>query len=181
MMEKDELTFSQLSVLAVLKREGYQTVNELNANTSSAHAEIRKDLAELIKRGLVFNLYKVHAFSIYLHKDYVLMMVEKAKQAATFDVEEVEEKEIEVELEKSPIKEEFQNKRLTRNGRPLAKEELALPLSVPFMTMNQRVGWNRVIVLKRIRDRLMEEYHPVLNAVIADYESMLKPIGEEHV
>ena len=129
-------------------------------------ADIRKDLAVLIGRGLVFNIYKLHAFSIYLHKDYLEGMIAKSR--------EHEERKGEVEESET----EVITPRFSTQGRPLIKESLAIPLNVPFMTINQGVGWNRIIVLRRLRDRLMEEYHPVLNAVIADYERMLKPTEE---
>lgn len=37
---------------------------------------------------------------------------------------------------------------------------------------------HRVTMLKKMRDRLIEEYHPLLNAVISDYEWFLKPQNE---
>lgn len=36
------------------------------------------------------------------------------------------------------------------------------------------VLWHRVALLKRMRDRTIEEYHPLLNAVINDYELFLR-------
>jgi hypothetical protein len=161
MMSDLDITFSQQQLLKVLKREGYQTVSELHKDTSFAHDEIRKDLAILVRKGLVFNLYKLHKFSIYLHKSYIEEMVEKASKSQELE-EGIENKEV-VSLKP----------KLSLQGRRIDKEELAIPLSVPFMTINHKVGYNRIIVLKRIRDRLIEDYHPVLNAVIADYEQMM--------
>lgn len=34
--------------------------------------------------------------------------------------------------------------------------------------------WHRVALLRRMRDRTIEEYHPLLNAVINDYELFLR-------
>lgn len=34
--------------------------------------------------------------------------------------------------------------------------------------------WHRVTMLKRMRDKLIEEHHPLLNLVIADYEEFLR-------
>ena len=163
-----ELTKQQLNLLKVLKKEGYQTISELHAATEVPHSEIKKDMTHLMSLGLVFNIYKMHAFSLYLYRGYVEDMLEKADEVNLVSGE------IETVEAKNAIRSVMPQARVSTSGRPLAKETLALPLDVPFMTINHQVGWNRVIVLKRIRDRLMEEYHPVLNAVIGDYEQMLK-------
>lgn len=38
--------------------------------------------------------------------------------------------------------------------------------------------WHRVAMLRRMRDRTIEEYHPLLNAVIRDYEFFLREKDE---
>lgn len=41
--------------------------------------------------------------------------------------------------------------------------------------------WHRLSMLKKLRDRLIEDHHPLLNAVIADYEYALHSLraGED--
>lgn len=43
-----------------------------------------------------------------------------------------------------------------------------------FKYRDEGAMWERVAGLKRMRARLIDEYHPLLDAVIADYEWMLR-------
>lgn len=56
--------------------------------------------------------------------------------------------------------------------KPRKPVEKAHPAST-FNKQDTESVKHRVVMLKRMRDRLIEEYHPLLNAVITDYESFL--------
>lgn len=43
-----------------------------------------------------------------------------------------------------------------------------------FKYRDESAMWDRVALLKKMRARIIEEYHPLLDAVIADYEWMLR-------
>lgn len=43
-----------------------------------------------------------------------------------------------------------------------------------FKYRDEAALWERVALIKRMKSRLIEEYHPLLDAVIADYELFLR-------
>lgn len=43
-----------------------------------------------------------------------------------------------------------------------------------FKYRDEAAMWERVRLLKRMRERIIDDYHPLLDAVIADYEWMLR-------
>lgn len=48
-----------------------------------------------------------------------------------------------------------------------------------FKYRDEAAMWERVRLLKRMRSRIIDEYHPLLDAVIADYEWMLRKEDED--
>lgn len=52
---------------------------------------------------------------------------------------------------------------------PAAKHSVTI-----LETKNIAAMWHRVAMLRRMRDKTIEEYHPLLNAVIRDYEIFLR-------
>lgn len=61
----------------------------------------------------------------------------------------------------------------------LKKSPVTVKIDAPqestFHQQNYAAMAHRVVLLKKMRDRLIEEYHPLLNAVIADYEQFILP------
>lgn len=53
------------------------------------------------------------------------------------------------------------------------KETFGTPINAPFFQLNGQVGWNRVFALKRMKARLIDDFHPLIDLVIADYEYIL--------
>lgn len=56
--------------------------------------------------------------------------------------------------------------------------QLAKPPSI-LENVDKEAMWHRVAMLRRMRDRTIEEYHPLLNAVIRDYEIFLRRNDED--
>lgn len=48
-----------------------------------------------------------------------------------------------------------------------------------LLVVDQGGMWHRLAMLKRLREKLIEEHHPLLNAVIADYEFTLHAEDKE--
>lgn len=48
-----------------------------------------------------------------------------------------------------------------------------------FMTINGRIGIDRVLTLKRLRRQIISEYHPIIDMVIKDYEAVIHAFDEE--
>lgn len=150
-----DLTEAQESVLAILKRAGYSTVGDITEELGYSQKDARYELHQLIDKGYVVNVYKQHTFSIYFDKSFLREICEVPPEC------------IKQQAMGRPRNDGTQGARSTR-------EALGMDNSVPFMTINHQVGWNRVYALKRIKQRLIHEYHPVLDAVVADYEHMLR-------
>lgn len=48
-----------------------------------------------------------------------------------------------------------------------------------FDADNNAALWHRVSLLKRMRERTIEDYHPLLDAVIKDYVSYLRSVEDD--
>lgn len=63
----------------------------------------------------------------------------------------------------------------------LRKQSDPAPIVPPtisfYLTSTQ--GWHRIVMLKRLRDRLIEEHHYTLNVIIADYEKAMREFEKE--
>lgn len=73
----------------------------------------------------------------------------------------------------------------TSHGRPgkyvFVPEENREPVieSCLQITMDKSTILHRIVMVKRLRDRLIEEHHYILNRVIRDYENMMLCYGED--
>lgn len=74
----------------------------------------------------------------------------------------------------------------TEELQPLAPKELKQPEPVgltivggAFISINGSVGIDRILTLKRLRRNLIADYHPIIDMIIRDYETILHAFDQE--
>jgi len=156
-------------------------VGEIATVIKSDSKSVSRSLGHLLRRNLAIKIPKSESgyYRYMFNRDFEFKPIPTPVSLPAVATSVFNLKELDIQMEAKPddapahYKRPEKKKAAPRDVRMKKTANIAAYNLPPFITIDEAVGWERITMINRLKSKLIEEHHPILNIIIEDYKRIL--------